>query len=283
MKKFFIVLCIIIFVVTGVVIANSINNNIIQTTGYVVVSDKIPESFNNYKIAFLSDFHNSEYYEKVAQSVKEIKPDIIIFGGDMITVNKDDFDNTIALINEIVNVAPIYMATGNHEVYTNDWKTVKRPMMEELGVNVIDLNNVVIKKKNDQINIYGLIDPGLGDSVINTDAGLTKWLNRAKDARKDDMFNILISHRANYFERTSLLGYDLVLSGHLHGGVIRLPIVGGVFSPDRTQNFPEYSMGRYQKDDSLMIVSRGLDKDKEKVRVFNGPEVVQITLRSSNK
>lgn len=279
MKKFLLVTGFILILVIAVCGGNFINNMMIGVTEYLVVSDKLPKAFDNYKIAFLSDFHNAPYAEKAAEKTAEMRPDAIMLTGDMINMNEENYDNTRTLIERLVNIAPVYMVSGNHEMYHPRWKDTIRPEFEKLGVHMMDIQGAYLEKGGSRIHLYGMQDPSVPDAQLADTQWLKKWEQKAGDELDKNTYNILLSHRANYFDSLAPLNYDLVLSGHLHGGVLRLPFLGGLMSPDQEEKFPKYTMGKYYRENSLMIVSRGMDFDFSRMRVFNGPELVEITLR----
>ena len=282
MRKLFLILACAVIAVTavlgGVFIYCGVQNNIIHTTEVVFEHEKIPDAFKGYKIVQLSDFHNSKYPEKVAEAVKAAEPDIIVSTGDMITMFEGDYSNTRKLFEELVKIAPVYMVSGNHEIYDPEWKEYIEEDLVNIGVISADIQSFNIYKNDEYIHIYGLQDPAVPDGEIADTEWLKSWINKAGEAKDENTLNILLSHRANYFDYTYSQGYELTLSGHMHGGVLRLPFVGGVFSPDSGNYFPEYTEGMYEKNGSFMYVSRGLDFDPKRFRMFNPPEIVVITL-----
>lgn len=279
MKKFLIILTAVVAVFSAVFIANTVKNSDIGVSAYTIRSEKIPKNFDNYKIALITDFHNASFYQKAAARIKEAKPDVIIFGGDMINVNEKDCENTKKLIEEIKTAAPIYMVSGNHEIFNPEWKARIEGELKALGVSVVDIQSFEITRGREKIHVYGMQDPAVSDAELANGSWSDTWADKAGEAYNPKMFNILLCHRANYFGRLCGYGYELVLAGHMHGGLWRLPWLGGVVSPDRTKLFPNYTAGKYEKAGSTMIVSRGCDKDKKRTRVFNPPEISVITLK----
>lgn len=279
MKKFLIILTVIIVIISSVFIYNGVLNSQIEITQYTVRSQKLPKNFNGYKIAFISDFHNSDLYNEAVQAIKTIEPDVIIFGGDMINVNESDYLNTKKLIQGIDTLAPIYMVTGNHEIFNPEWSKHIKLEFGELGVRVIDISEIFLTRGHEKIRVYGMQDPAVSDEELASGSWTDEWADLAGNSYDESMFNLLLCHRANYFPRLSQYKYDLILSGHMHGGLWRLPWVGGIVSPDRKTFFPEYTEGRYKSDTTEMIVSRGCDKDLSRARLFNPPEILQITLK----
>lgn len=253
-----------------------IDNNVVSLNNYTIYSSKLPADFKGYKIALISDFHNSYYYDKVARQVKKAKPDVILLAGDMIDVAEDNFLNTYKLLELLKEIAPVYSVQGNHEVWhkLNDEYLSK---IKQMGIKNLDNQQVELKKGNSSIKLFGLKDVVESDNKVADSSELKDAIDKAKQALDTDVFSILLMHRANYFDYLEGCPYDLVLSGHIHGGLIRLPFVGALISSDNIW-FPKYSSGVYIHKNSKMVVSRGLDYNLKKIRIFNGPEVVLVTL-----
>lgn len=263
----------------GVYLKSAIDNKKMTTTTYTVSSEKVPYSFDNYVIAFLSDFHNAYYYDQVIDQVREMNPDVIVFGGDMISIGEEGYDNTKNLVAGIKDIAPIYYISGNHEKYRLKWNKIESVEFEKMGINMVDNKSFYLTKGRDKIHVYGIQDPMVDDDKFDTARWMDVPLQRGKNTLDKNNFNLLLMHRANYIDYVEDMGYDLALSGHMHGGMIRLPFVGGVVSPGDGTLFPEYTEGRYKKKDTVMIVSRGMDYQKNKMRILNPPEVLKIVLR----
>lgn len=281
MKKFLIVLTVIIAAFSAVFISNAVSNSKVEITRYTVRSDKLPQNFDGYRIAFITDFHNAEFYDKAAECVRSISPDVIIFGGDMINVNEQDCKNTKKLITSISDIAPIYMVSGNHEIFNPEWKSRIEGELKGLGVNIADISDFSLVRGRESIHVYGMQDPAVSDAELSGGSWSDRWADMAGEAYDPKRFNILLCHRANYFPRLSGYNYELVLAGHMHGGLWQLPWVGGMISPDRTTFFPDYTAGLYEENGTKMIVSRGCDKDSSRTRLFNPPEIVCVTLKTT--
>lgn len=238
---------------------------------------KIKNSCQNMKIAFISDLHNKKIKEnsRIFSIIENIKPDIIIFGGDMISRKTVDFSNFEMICKKCSAIAVVYSAPGNHElsVYPEGLEIYRRILKKyniiylenetaELGKEMyltgLKLRYSVYKDENDS---YKNLHTYTSDELYE-DAGTLK-----------KGYNIIIAHNPNCFNTYEKWGADLVLSGHIHGGIIRFPVIGGILSPER-KFFPEYSLGLYEKGKTKMIVSAGIGK----FRLFNPSEVVEIDL-----
>ncbi len=247
-------------------------NNKLQVDEYEYVNSKIPVSFDGYKIVQLSDLHYAEFGEnnsELIETVEELEPDMIVFTGDMIDRDYDEIlPSTINLIEAMAKLAPVYAVTGNHE---ND-SPVKEGLLtvyEYCGVQEITDKQVKIEKDGEAILLTGL------------DGYHPRYIKIPKaDEDYENMFNILLYHWADHFDELTGYGFDLVLSGHIHGGVIRLPFIGGLLGNDKTL-FPKYSSGFYQIGDRVMLCNRGLGETSV-FRFNNRPQVLLLTLKCSD-
>ncbi len=275
MKKFFLI----IIIILSVLYLYCENNNL-QINNYSITNNNFPVEFNNYKIVQISDFHNTKSKRLAKDLVKEIKnqkPDIIVLTGDLIDANKEHMDISIDFIKEINNTAPIYFVTGNHEASINDYSELKNKL-EENNVTILDNESQVIKKKSSEINIIGISDPTMKHSHYETDENIIEFELDSIDYNKDN-YTILLSHRPELFEIYVDNDINLVLTGHAHGGQIRIPFIGGLIAPNQGL-FPKYTNGKIEQDDTTMIVSRGIGNSILPFRINNRPELVLITLSS---
>ena len=267
------------FIIFLIIIATYIfiDNNTISVTEYEMNFENLPVSFDGYKIMLVADFHNASYFEQVIKKIKISNPDIILFAGDMISYDDQNFDNVEKLISGIKETAPIYAVTGNHEEWTND-PAVFVKFLEKQGVSVLQNVGVDIKRNNESILLYGIRDPIVRDKDLAGSEQIKSIREFTDRWVRSNFFNILVIHRANIYQFISDCSYDLILSGHKHGGLIKIPFVGGLISPEM-DIFPKYTNGIYSENDSKMVVSRGLDKNIKRLRIFNGPELVMVVLK----
>ena len=250
----------------------------LETTYFNISSKKIPESFSGFKIVHLSDAH-SETVPGLINKVSEEKPDIIVCTGDMTDDNEKSFSPTVSLTKSLIKIAPVYMVTGNHDLARPDFN-VLAGILEKLGAKFLNNERVIITRDSDKISLSGI-----SDSASLTGKKISKHINNAMETLgKTELYDILLFHRANLFEFLEGGGFDLVLSGHMHGGQVRLPVIGGVASPkssimsDSKLFRPKYFAGAYTYSDMTMIVSRGLGNPMLLPRLFNPPEMVVVTL-----
>lgn len=257
-------------------------NNAIETTHFDYVNEEIPDSFDGYTIMQVSDLHNKDFHGELIPKIEKADPDIIVVTGDLIDRNRTDLAVAEDFLEEAMAIAPVYFVSGNHEVASGKYPELQE-IVDQTGVTNLDNDSLVLTQDNDQINLLGLADPLTLqlDEVIEegSEAGVIK--NTIEDISTDgpDHFDLLLSHRPELFDVYKDTGIDLVLTGHAHGGQIRLPFIGGLYAP--TQGFlPEYTNGKYIEDQTTMILSRGLGNSIFPLRVFNRPELVVVTLES---
>lgn len=258
----------------------------ITAAKYNIVSEKLPPD-TDLKIAFLSDLHGRTYGKnnrRLLDLVKKEEPDLILIGGDMLTASKEEADKEVfRLLGNLKKTAPVYYAMGNHEEYlkaeAEDYPGRYKRLKKVLKYYKIPLlNNSHVDLKGN-ISLYGLeIPEKYYRKFMRKDLKKTQ-LSSLLGEPDLDRFNILLAHSPAFFESYALWKPDLVLSGHYHGGLVRFPRLGGLISPD-LKLFPKYCVGRYQKDQTDLIVSAGCGSHGVNIRLFNKPEVVVIGLSS---
>lgn len=256
-------------------------NNYLKVSNYIVVNDKIPSDFNNYKIVQVSDFHNTKSKKltnDLVLKIKNINPDIIVLTGDLIDAKKTNVDIAISFIKEIKSIAPIYFVTGNHEASTKKYDELKEKLTSN-NVVILDNKNEIIKVNNSEINLLGIDDPQFENNTYRDD--MTIVLDEVKQIEYDDKkFSILLSHRPELFNTYVDRKFDLVLTGHAHGGQIRIPFIGGLIAPNQGI-FPKYTSGEFNENETTMIISRGIGNSILPFRINNRPELVTITLKNN--
>lgn len=262
----------------------------IEISEYNIESNKIPSKFNNFNIIQISDLHNAEFGKnnyRLIKSIDSLKPDIVVITGDLIDGEREDYNIAIDLLNNLSKKYKVYYIKGNHEekALIKKYKLKYEDYFKELKkIDIIDLNDKIIKieKENSYINLYGLDIPlNYYKYLFNNEDQLVldeKFIQDKLGNLNKDEYNILLAHTPFYFEQYSNWGADLVLSGHVHGGIIRIPLLGGLLSPNR-RFFPKFDLGKYENNNSIMIVNKGLGKSKVFFRVNCRPEVVRIKLK----
>lgn len=251
----------------------------LQLTGYTVQSPELPDAFQGFRIAQISDLHNAEFgsdNEKLLSLLRSSQPDIIAITGDFIDSRRTDIAVALAFAEEAVEIAPCYYVTGNHESRDKEAYAQLKSGLLTLGVTVLENDRIPLERDGETITILGIQDPSFEADhwrVMEADV-VEKYLNPLS---QESGFSLLLSHRPEFMELYARYGIDLVLCGHVHGGQFRLPFLGGVFGPGQGF-FPEYDGGLYEKADTQMIVSRGIGNSTIPLRFNNRPEVVLITL-----
>ena len=279
-KKYLSVILAILF---SVLVLWTIWGNVtVGVTHYSVTGKQLPDSFDGFKIAVVSDLHNARFGRDNSQIVRKIEeehPDIIAITGDLVDANRTDMETAIALVHKLMQLAPCYYVTGNHEAWIGKQFSVLEEML--LAENVQILHDEVIRLERDgqTIQLAGLDDPDFTerDTVVQQSLLQTK-LNQMNLSEE---YCILLSHRPETFEAYVEENIDLVLSGHAHGGQFRLPFIGGIVAPDQGL-FPKYTAGEYIRNNTTMIVSRGVGNSIIPVRFNNRPEIVVIELKSGS-
>ncbi len=264
-------------------------------THYELHPKKLSGSGSSVRIIFLSDLHNKVYGEKndvLYRAVRREKPDLILIGGDML-VGKDNVSYRPALefVRKLPDICPVFYANGNHEQrmkeqpeqYKYSYKKYKESL-KRYGVRFLENENASIRIKGMNLVVSGLELPldsyrkFSKASVTRTD--LTKRLGfevPSSDWPIGSHYYILLAHNPSYMRAYKEWGADLILSGHLHGGMIRLPGIGGIITPQAFL-FPRYSGEMREEGQQAVIVSRGLGTHTINFRLFNTAEVVSLKL-----
>jgi len=253
-------------------------DNRLEVTHYKVTSPKIPEDFDNFRISLIADFH-CDTTAGLADAIREEHPDIICASGDM-THDDRSYEPFINLLRSLVEIAPVYIVSGNHDVWRHNYKELVT-RCRELGAVFLQDERVFVKRGGSEIAISGIEDPfsvtynGIREHLIGSLSKLQRY----------DGFDVLMFHRANLMDMIPDGRFDLILAGHMHGGQFRIPGLGGVLCPktnfhDNTKIlFPKYFGGEYSKKNTKMIVTRGIGNPTIIPRLFNRPEICTITLK----
>lgn len=255
-------------------------NSALMVSTVNISSDRIPSVFSNFRIAQVSDLHNTEFGEgntKLIEILSELKPDIIVITGDLIDARHTDIKIALDFVKGAVQIAPVYYVTGNHEANCSQYGQLKTDL-EMAGVTILEDEALQLECDGEMLTLIGISDPDFtikGD-IFNEVPGMVKAkLNSLIDDNNNYM--ILLSHRPELFETYVCCGVDLVLSGHTHGGQFRLPFIGGIVAPNQGL-FPKYDSGLYTDGITNMVVSRGLGNSIIPFRFNNRPEVILVEL-----
>ena len=248
----------------------------LEISRYEVKSQKLPESFDGFKIVQLSDLHGAEFGEDgmgLVEKVKELEPDIIALTGDFVT-DEGDLAAVEKLAARLVKLCPVYFVSGNHE-FGSGLAVKVRNILERAGVKYLSNEYLTISRGEDEILLGGVEDPLAYADMLSPDELAQKMNDAAPDA-----FKILLGHRNYWMTEYPELPVDLIFCGHAHGGLIRIPGVGGLIGTDR-RLFPDFDAGEYNNGRYTLIVSRGLGNSVSIPRIFNRPEIVCVELSSA--
>ena len=248
----------------------------LEISRYEVKSQKLPESFDGFKIVQLSDLHGAEFGEdgmELVEKVKELEPDIIALTGDFVT-DEGDLAAVEKLVARLTELCPVYFVSGNHE-FGSGLAVKVRNILERAGVKYLSNEYLTISRSEDEILLGGVEDPLAYADMLSPDELAQKMNDAAPDA-----FKILLGHRNYWMTEYPELPVDLIFCGHAHGGLIRIPGVGGLIGTDR-RLFPDFDAGEYNNGRYTLIVSRGLGNSVPIPRVFNRPEIVCVELSSA--
>lgn len=270
-------------------------------TRYEIKSSRLSGLRRETKILFLSDLHNRIYghdNQDLMQAVRDENPDLILIGGDML-VGKENvsFSTALNFVRQLPSVCRVFYVNGNHEgrmkespdIYNGAYEEY-RYFLKEAGVIFLENEICDITLNGQELSVCGLELPGctyrkfhksdINAGVIEKFLGVSSVKNRLKadsDLKKNSCFTILLAHNPAYMNAYLDWGADLILSGHLHGGLIRIPGLGGIITPQGFL-FPKYSGEMTREGGQTVIVSRGLGSHTLNIRLFNTPELISITL-----
>lgn len=248
----------------------------LEISRYEVKSQKLPESFDGFKIVQLSDLHGAEFGEdgmELVEKVKELEPDMIALTGDFVT-DEGDLAAVEKLVARLTELCPVYFVSGNHE-FGSGLAVKVRNILERAGVKYLSNEYLTISRGEDGILLGGVEDPLAYADMLSPDELAQKMNDAAPDA-----FKILLGHRNYWMTEYPELPVDLIFCGHAHGGLIRIPGVGGLIGTDR-RLFPDFDAGQFNNGRYTLIVSRGLGNSVPIPRIFNRPEIVCVELSSA--
>lgn len=258
------------------------------TVKYEIESPKITKG---YTFVLLSDLHNKSFgaqNERLLAKIEELSPDGILVAGDMLTAfeKKKKYQVAMDLMRKLGEKYPVYYGMGNHEhrigIEQGEYRKLYEIYMENLHQSGIEpLINEKVDLPSVNMNICGLQIDRCYYRKFSRYPMEENYLQDMLGAPQKDKFQILIAHNPEYFEEYVKWGADLIVSGHMHGGLVRLPFLGGVISP-RLTPFPHYDGGRFEKDGSVMVLSRGLGTHTLPIRMFNPGELPVIHLNPAH-
>lgn len=248
-------------------------NTALSQRQFTISSQRIPASFSGFRIAHVSDLHNAEFgkeNEKLLTLLQESEPDIIVITGDIVDSSRIDISIAVDFAKGAMTVAPCYYVTGNHEaaIDTQEYAELEQNL-RSLGITILHNEGVILTQEDATICLAGIDDPAFLQTSTDALAQL----------KNHESYSILLSHRPELFSQYVQTDFDLVFSGHAHGGQFRLPFIGGIVAPNQGF-FPKYDSGLYTAESTNMIVSRGLGNSIIPLRFNNRPEVIVVRLQA---
>ena len=275
------VLFVVVFVLVVLIVWTLWGNTALEVNEYEVVSDRIPQGFEGFRIAQVSDLHNAEFgegNEKLIQLLSQTDPDIIVLTGDLIDSRHTDIEIALDFARQAIKLAPVYYVSGNHEARVREYEDLKMGLAEA-GVVILENQNVQITREGESITLMGIDDPSFQEDYLFGDSESVARQAIDDLQNESEGYTILLSHRPELFDLYLETEMDLVFSGHAHGGQFRLPFVGGLVAPNQGF-FPKFDEGRFTEENTTMIVSRGVGNSIIPIRFNNRPEIVLVTLRN---
>lgn len=299
---------IIIGLILILILWTAIEQKQLVITKYIVASKKLPKAFHETRLVILADLHNYNFgreNDRLVKRIEELKPDYILIAGDMINKRVESYpSHAFHLLEKLAEKYGIYYAYGNHEqrmellleeraaeasegkegkasaqdMQCTAWMDYKK-ILKDMGVIFLDNESTYLHRDKQKLRITG-VSIGKeffmkGRLTVMEEQYLTALLGTVPQ----EDYQLLLAHNPLYFQNYADWGADLTVSGHLHGGLVRLPGVGGVLSP-QVRFFPKYNAGNFTSKGQEMVVSRGLGSHSMMPRLFNIPEIVSITLKS---
>ena len=253
-------------------------NCAVTVSEYTVTDAEIPAAFGGFRIVQVSDLHNTEFGKgnrRLLEKIKAAEPDIIVLTGDLLDFYHTDVEVAADFARDVVQIAPTYFVTGNHEHRLEEYALLK-VQMEAAGVQVMENETALLERDGESITLLGVQDPTF----------LPGWTREKEKQLLADAvaaltpeagYSILLCHRPNYLADYAACGVDLAFAGHFHGGQFRVPFLGGLYSPTYGF-FPDYDAGVWTEGDTTLIISRGLGNSAFPLRLNNPPDLVVAEL-----
>lgn len=254
----------------------------VEVTDYEILSNKINNDVTIIMIADVHD-HHCKVKDQIIDRIKQLKPDIILCAGDIIDNESESDRSTIEFLNSLSEISDVYMSLGNHELEYPDTKQLIEDI-KNTGAKVLDKEYQDIVVNGNTIRIGGMYDYAFSQETGDIDQETMKSdvYSFLTEMKQTSSFQLMMAHRPDsfIFGNAYKWDFDLVVSGHYHGGQMILPYIGGLYAPELGW-FPEVDYGHYKLKDMDMIVTRGISSSNELFpRLNNPPEIVSITLKA---
>ncbi len=255
-----------------------ISYNWLTVSEFTVTSSKITKPF---RMVLISDLHDHQFggnNETLSEKIREQSPDLIIVDGDMLNGDSENDDVPVELVRSLTGIAPVYYSFGNHEYYYIEaGHDELQEDLEQAGAVVLNYQSIDLEIKGNEIRLGGMYEYGF-ETPMQTEEENEKALSYLEEYVETDRYLIMCAHRPESFycwDYADTWGLDLVLSGHLHGGQVIIPGVGGLYS-NLEEFFPNYDYGQYKLGDSDMIITRGLSSNLKALPRFNNPPEIAV-------
>ena len=254
-------------------------NTALVRADVLVCSNGIPEAFDAYKIVQISDLHDAqigENNEKLIAMTAETEPDCIVLTGDFVDSSRFHPERSLSVAEALVKIAPVYYVSGNHEAILpdEDYQALTDGL-RGLGVCVLEDESAELTRDGQSIRLIGLTDIGFHPGTLEEKKYALRTALSA--LLPEDEFSVTLAHRPELMDVYTECGAPLVLSGHAHGGQIRLPGIGGLIAPGQGL-FPKYTEGKYEENGTTLVVSRGIGNSVLPLRVNDRPQIVVVQL-----
>ena len=254
-------------------------NTALVMADVLVCSNGIPEAFDAYKIVQISDLHDAqigENNEKLIAMTAETEPDCIVLTGDFVDSSRFHPERSLSVAEALVKIAPVYYVSGNHEAILpdEDYQALTDGL-RALGVCVLEDESAELTRGGQSIRLIGLTDIGFHPGTLEEKKDALRTALNA--LLPEDEFSVTLAHRPELMDVYTECGAPLVLSGHAHGGQIRLPGIGGLIAPGQGL-FPKYTEGKYEENGTTLVVSRGVGNSVLPLRVNDRPQIVVVQL-----
>lgn len=254
-------------------------NTALVTADVLVCSNGIPEAFDAYRIVQISDLHDAqigENNEKLIAMTAETEPDCIVLTGDFVDSSRFHPELSLSVAESLVKIAPVYYVSGNHEAILpdEDYQALTDGL-RGLGVCVLEDESAELTRDGQSIRLIGLTDIGFHPGTLEEKKDALRTALSA--LLPEDEFSVTLAHRPELMDVYTECGAPLVLSGHAHGGQIRLPGIGGLIAPGQGL-FPKYTEGKYEENGTTLVVSRGIGNSVLPLRVNDRPQIVVVQL-----
>lgn len=265
-------------------------NNYLKISSYKYSSPRLPKAMKGTRIVHLSDLHSKVYHNNtLINTVKDLKPHLIVFTGDLIDSRNYEEVNSLKAMEELCKIAPVYFSPGNHENRREEFTDSLEPKLKKAGVRILRNDGQLFIRNGSSINILGIDDPlkesQSYDEILIDEGFIKGYIKEAQSkigshsvGSNTEGFTLLLSHRPEHLKAYAEADVDLVFSGHTHGGQMRIPFANqGLFAPNQGA-LPKFTEGRHVRGNTTLFISRGLGNSSFPFRVFNRPEIIMVEL-----